>query len=69
MSEFSGDEQPQEAADSDDLNGEPRQEAVVHRADGRPPEEESSDDPMAQSLAILEDSEERTAEAAENSAG
>ena len=53
--------------ESEDLNGMPDPEAVAHRADGRPPEEESSDDPMAQAQAILEDSEERTAEGAESS--
>jgi hypothetical protein len=51
----------------DELNGIPDPEAVAHRAEGRPPEEASSDDPMAQSRTILEDSEERTAEGAEGS--
>jgi hypothetical protein len=41
--------------------------AVVHRVDDRPPEEASSDDPMAQAQTILEDSEERTAEGAAGS--
>ena len=50
-----------------ELDGIPDPEAVAHRADGRPPEEASSDDPMAQSRTILEDSEERTAEGAEGS--
>ena len=49
------------------LNGTPDPEAVAHRADGRPPEEASSDDPMAQSQAILEDSEERTEAGTEGS--
>jgi hypothetical protein len=52
---------------SEELDGMPDPEAVAHRADGRPPEEASSADPMAQSQAILEDSEERTAEGAEGS--
>jgi hypothetical protein len=58
-----------ESADheSEDLDGVPDPEAVAHRARGRPPEEASSDDPMAQSETILEDSEERTAEGAEGS--
>jgi len=46
------------------LDGVPDPEAVAHRADGRPPEEASSDDPIAQAQTILEDSEERTAEGA-----
>jgi hypothetical protein len=37
-------------------------ETVASRADGRPPDERSSDDPEAQARAILEESEERTAE-------
>jgi hypothetical protein len=52
---------------SGDLDGVPDPEAVAHRADGRPPEEASSNDPTAQSQAILEESEERTAEGAEGS--
>jgi hypothetical protein len=55
------------AEPDEELDGMPDPEAVVHRADGRPPEEASSDDPIAQSQAILEDSEERTAEGAEDS--
>jgi hypothetical protein len=51
-----------------ELDGIPDPEAVAHRADGRPPEEASSDDPVAQSQTILEDSEERTADGAEGSA-
>jgi len=53
--------------ESEDLDGIPDPAAVAHRADGPPPEEASSDDPMAQSQAILEDSEERTAEGAAGS--
>ena len=56
-----------EDQESEELDGMPDPEAVAHRADGRPPEEESSDDPMAQAQTILEDSEERTAEGAAGS--
>jgi hypothetical protein len=55
------------AEPDEELDGMPDPEAVVHRADGRPPEEASSDDPIAQAQTILEDSEERTAEGAEGS--
>jgi hypothetical protein len=44
-------------------------DAVASRADGRPPEEESSEDPERQAQVILEESEDRTAEGAEKSAG
>jgi hypothetical protein len=54
-------------APREDLDGIPDPEAVVDRADGRPPEEASSDDPMAQAQAILEESEERIADAAAGS--
>lgn len=43
---------------------EPDPQAVSSRADGRPPEEADSDNPEAQAQAILEDSEERTADGA-----
>jgi hypothetical protein len=43
---------------------EPDPQAVSSRADGRPPEEASSDNPDAQAQAILEDSEKRTADGA-----
>ena len=45
----------------------PDDETVASRADGRPPEEESSDDPKAQAKTILEDSEERISEGAKDS--
>jgi hypothetical protein len=38
------------------------QKSVKSRAEGRPPEEKSSDDARAQAKAILEESEERVAE-------
>jgi hypothetical protein len=46
---------------------EPTHEAVVSRASGRPPEEQSSEDPEHQAEVILEESEERTAEGADKS--
>jgi hypothetical protein len=67
MSESNSDVQPRKVANSEDLDGIPDPEAVAHRADGRPPEEASSEDPIAQSQTILEDSEERTAEGASGS--
>ena len=41
--------------------GRPDPKAVARRAEDRPPEEASSDDPMAQAEAVLEDSEARMA--------
>jgi hypothetical protein len=46
---------------------EPTHEAVISRASGRPPEEGSSEDPEHQAEVILEESEERTTEAADES--
>jgi hypothetical protein len=46
------------------LGGEPEADDVLSRADGRPPEEQSSEDPAAQAEAILQDSEDRTADGA-----
>lgn len=40
----------------------PDPERVKSRAEGRPPEEQWSEDPEAQAEAVLEDSEERVAE-------
>jgi ribosomal protein S16 len=42
-------------------------ETVASRADGRPAEEESSDNPEAQAQAILEESEQRIADGAKAS--
>jgi hypothetical protein len=50
-----------------DPDKEPTHEAVESRASGRPPEEESSEDPEHQAEVILEESEERTFEGAEKS--
>jgi hypothetical protein len=43
----------------------PTHESVTTRAEGRPPEEASSDDPEHQAQVILEESEERTMERAD----
>lgn len=51
----------------EELGDMPDDETVASRADGRPPEEESSDDPKAQAQTILEDSEERISEGAKDS--
>jgi hypothetical protein len=48
-------------------SGRPDPEDVTSRAEGRPPEEQSSDDPTAQAEAILQESEDRVAEGAEGS--
>jgi hypothetical protein len=45
----------------------PDPEKVASRADGRPPEEASSDNPKAQAEAILEESEDRIAAGAHTS--
>jgi hypothetical protein len=52
---------------ADELDGLPDPQNVTDRADGRLPEEASSDDPRAQAQAILEESEERIAEGAAGS--
>jgi hypothetical protein len=52
---------------ADELDGVPAPQNVTDRADGRLPEEASSDDPRAQAQAILEESEERIAEGAAGS--
>jgi hypothetical protein len=49
------------------LGGTPNPENVTSRAGGRPPEEQSSDDPTEQAEAILQESEDRVAEGAEGS--
>jgi hypothetical protein len=50
-----------------DLGDPPDPKAVASRADGRPPEEASSDNPEAQAQAILEESEDRIAAGAHTS--
>ena len=49
------------------LGGTPDADDVTSRAEGRPPEERSSDDPTEQAEAILQESEDRVAEGAEGS--
>jgi hypothetical protein len=46
------------------LGGTPDADNVTTRAEGRPPEEESSEDPAAQAEAILQESEDRIADGA-----
>ncbi len=55
-------------SESGQLGKPPDPKAVASRADGRPPEEASSDSPDAQAQAILEESEERIADGARASA-
>lgn len=43
----------------------PDSEEVASRAEGRPPEERSSEDPTAQAEAILQESEERVSDRAD----
>ena len=45
----------------------PDPDEVARRAEGRPPEERSSEDPTAQAEAILRDSEDRISEGADRS--
>jgi hypothetical protein len=49
------------------IGGMPDADNVKSRAEGRPPEEESSEDPAAQADAILQDSEDRIAEGSDGS--
>jgi hypothetical protein len=49
------------------LGGTPDADNVTTRAEGRPPEEQSSEDPAAQAEAILQESEDRIAEGADGS--
>jgi hypothetical protein len=48
----------------DALGGTPDPVEVEQRAEGRPPEERSSEDPAAQAQAILQESEDRIADGA-----
>jgi hypothetical protein len=56
---------PQDA--ESELGNPPDPKAVASRADGRPPEEASSNNPEAQAQAILEESEDRIAAGAHTS--
>jgi hypothetical protein len=52
---------------SEPIGGMPDADNVRSRAEGRPPEEQSSEDPAAQAEAILQGSEDRIAAGAEGS--
>ena len=52
---------------SEPIGGMPDADNVISRAEGRPPEEETSEDPAAQAEAILQEFEDRIAEGAEGS--
>jgi hypothetical protein len=60
-------ERGQSDQEPEDVRVEPNPESIGARADGRPPEEASSDNPTVQAKAILEDSEERMEEGAKDS--
>jgi hypothetical protein len=49
------------------IGGMPDADNVTSRAEGRPPEEETSEDPAAQARAVLQESEDRIAEGADGS--
>ncbi len=49
------------------IGGAPDADNVASRAEGRPPEEQTSEDPEAQAEAILQESEDRIAEGADGS--
>jgi hypothetical protein len=61
-------DEPVGADESGEPGGTPDPEDVASRAEGRPPEERSSEDATAQAEAILQDSEDRIADGAEDSA-
>ena len=52
---------------SEDVGITPDPESIAARADGRPPEEASSDNPMTQAQTILDESEERVEAGAKGS--
>ena len=52
---------------SERIGGKPDANNVTSRAEGRPPEEQTSEDPAAQADAILQESEDRIAEGADGS--
>jgi len=57
---------PSETPD-EQVGGTPTPDNVTSRAEGRPPEESSSDNPAEQAEAILQESEDRVAEGAAGS--
>jgi hypothetical protein len=52
---------------SEPIGGMPDSDNVTSRAEGRPPEEQTSEDPAAQAQTILQESEDRVAEGADGS--
>ncbi len=52
---------------SEPIGDMPDADNVTSRAEGRPPEEQTSEDPAAQAEAVLEESEDRIAEGADSS--
>ena len=63
---FIGDEE-ESAEASEPIGGSPDADNVESRAEGRPPEEQTSEDPGAQADAILQESDDRIAEGADGS--
>ncbi|HVA06754.1 MAG TPA: hypothetical protein VNG12_08450 [Acidimicrobiales bacterium] len=57
----------EDAVKADPIGSTPDADNVASRAEGRPPEEQTSDDPEAQAEVILQESEDRTAEGADGS--
>jgi hypothetical protein len=57
----------EESVKADAICSTPGSDNVASRAEGRPPEERTSDDPEAQAEVILQESEDRTAEGADRS--
>jgi hypothetical protein len=55
------------AEDSKSIGGMPDADNVTSRAEGRPPEERTSEDPEAQAQAVLQESEDRIADGADGS--
>ena len=61
-----GDEE-ESAEASEPIGGSPDADNLERRAEGRPPEEQTSEDPGAQADAILQESDDRIAEGADGS--
>ncbi len=57
----------EDSAKAEPIGDTPDADNVASRAGGRPPEEQTSDDPEAQAQVILQESEDRTTEAADGS--
>jgi hypothetical protein len=63
---MSNESKPTKTAD-EQLPDTPSSDNIASRAEGRPPEESSSENPPEQAAAILQESEDRTAEGAAGS--